>query len=87
MQGIVAFGVRLGSAPQQSLAALALLTLLLIADQLRQNVVLGIAGCIILGGLFAFGAVKSTPPAPTPTKAYEKPLNEDGCRKPFHAEQ
>lgn len=76
-----------GTAPQQSLAILAVLTFLLIADQLRRGAILGIAACMVLGGLFAFGGIKGTPPAPTPTKAYEVPVNEDGCRKPFRGER
>ena len=78
-----------GTAPQQSLAALAvLLAVVLVGVALSRNA--GetywppLAGAVVLGLLLAWGAVVSAPPMPpTPTKAYETPL--DMCRPPFHS--
>jgi disulfide bond formation protein DsbB len=78
----------IGSAPQQSLAAHALLLGLLIAALLadaaraRADVLVGIAA-VVVGLLFAFGGVQSTPPAPAPKTPYPSPVDEDGCRRPF----
>jgi len=75
--------LEIASAPQQSLAALGLLTLLLIIDQLAQGRVAGVVGAIVLGGLLAFSAVRSAPPSPEPTEPYRVPVHQDGCRKPY----
>jgi hypothetical protein len=73
-----------GSAPQQSLAALGLLTLLLIVDQLSVKAILGIIGALLLGGMFAFSSIRSAPPSPLPDKPYLLPdVNKDGCRRPY----
>jgi disulfide bond formation protein DsbB len=80
------FGI--GTAPQQSLAAHALLLGLLIAALLanaaraRADLIVGIAA-VVVGLLFAFGGVQSTPPSPAPKTPYPTPVDEDGCRRPF----
>jgi disulfide bond formation protein DsbB len=79
----------LGSAPQQSLAALGLLFAALMLDVLSgccqpapadegSPGPVSIIAALALGGLFAYGCIKSTPPAPKPD--YSKPLL--GCRPP-----
>lgn len=75
-----------GSAPQQSLGAFALLTLLLLVDacqrsNLAQGGALTILGGGILGVALAAGGVLSTPPSDKPTEEYKTPLNI--CRPPF----
>ena len=71
------FGV--GTAPQQSLAILALLVALLVIDQLRQQRPMGVAATMILGGLLAFSGIRSAlPPIPN----YDLVVDEDMCRKP-----
>jgi hypothetical protein len=81
----------IGTAPQQSLAVLAVLLLVVVA-----GIVLSrkagespwpvAAGSVVVGLLLAWGSVASAPPMPpTPTKAYDpekQPL--DMCRPPFH---
>lgn len=74
-----------GSAPQQSLVNLTALVLLLVIDQLGQRTLLAVLGTAVLGGLLAFSDIRSAPPSPTPTKAYDLPVDEDGCRRPFAA--
>ena len=69
----------IGTAPQQSLAALALVTLLLIVDQIRVKALAAMAATVVLGGLLAFSAIKSTTSA---VPDYNLPLDEDMCRKP-----
>jgi hypothetical protein len=54
------------------------------AGRARVDAVVALAA-IVLGALFAFGGVKSTPPAPLPKAAYPTPVDEDGCRRPFQA--
>jgi disulfide bond formation protein DsbB len=78
-----------GTSPQQSLAALAVLLALVVAGVVRS----GKAGdfrpsaapaAVVVGVLLAWGAVASAPPMPpAPTKAYQTPL--DVCRPPFRA--
>src|SRR5262245_37236035 len=71
--------LEIGTAPQQSLAILALLVVLLVIDQLRQQRLMGVLATIVLGGLLAFSAIKSAiPPIPN----YDLPVDEDMCRKP-----
>ena len=76
--------LEIGTAPQQSLAALGILTLLLLADSVRNTAgesygVPTVLMALILGGAMAFGCIKTMPPVATPPKeAYEKP--PDGCR-------
>lgn len=69
----------IGTAPQQSLAVLGLLTLLLVIDQLRVKALAGLAATIVLGGLLAFSGIRSTTSA---VPDYNLPLDEDMCRKP-----
>jgi len=73
----------IGSAPQQSLAAVLLLVVLLLLDLAGRRSVLAVAAALVLGGLFAFSGIKSTPPSPAPSQAYLLPVDEDGCRRPF----
>jgi len=76
-----------GSSPQQSLAVF-LLLLLLVAASVVRSVNLGdprlvaSVAAVVLGVLFAVGAIISAPPMPgPPTKAYETPL--EICRPPY----
>jgi disulfide bond formation protein DsbB len=78
-----------GTAPQQSLAVLTVL-LAVVAVGIVWSWNAGesswpaLTGAVVLGLLLAWGAVVSAPPMPpTPTKAYETPL--DMCRPPFHS--
>jgi disulfide bond formation protein DsbB len=79
----------IGTVPQQSLAAFALLTLLLVLAILsggvaKGTVVAALIGTVVLGGVFAAASVVSSPPLPpTPTKAYA-PNSLDMCRPPFN---
>jgi disulfide bond formation protein DsbB len=79
----------LGTAPQQSLAALAVL-LALVGLGARRKATAGecqmtaSAAGVVVGVLLAVGAVLSAPPMPpAPSKAYEAPL--DMCRPPFRS--
>jgi disulfide bond formation protein DsbB len=79
----------IGTAPQQSLAVLTVLLILVAVGVVRR----GNSGdfpwsaavaAVVLGLLLAWGAVVSAPPMPpAPTRAYEAPL--DICRPPFRA--
>jgi disulfide bond formation protein DsbB len=78
----------LGTAPQQSLAGLAVLSLVLMVAVARGGAEggvrpLAIVAAVVLGGLFAFFAVYAGPPMPKPTQPYEGAL--DGCRSPYVA--
>jgi disulfide bond formation protein DsbB len=76
-----------GSAPQQSLAALALLFVVVAVDAVRQRKGLAwvaAAGATALGALFTLAAVNSVPSPKIPDKPYDpakQPLV--GCRVPF----
>jgi disulfide bond formation protein DsbB len=76
----------LGTAPQQSLAAMALLLIAALVGIVRggageRRMTVSVAG-IVVGVLLAWAAVASSPPAPqAPTKPYEAP--PDVCRPPF----
>ncbi len=70
--------LQIGTAPQQSLAVLGVLTLLLIIDQIRVKAVAGLIATVVLGGLLAFSCIKSTTSA---VPDYDLPLDEDMCRK------
>jgi disulfide bond formation protein DsbB len=77
----------IGTAPQQSLAALTVLLVLVVMGAVRSVKSYRVAsvGAVMLGLLLARGSVVSAPPMPkAPTKAYETPL--DMCRPPFHSE-
>lgn len=69
--------LEIGTAPQQSVAILALLTLLLIIDQIRVKAFAAMAATVVLGGLLAFSSIKSTKSA---VPDYDLPLDEDMCR-------
>ena len=73
----------LGTAPQQSLAVFAVLTVLLAADALRRPRAAGAAvAAVILGGLLAVGPCIANPPPPAaPTKPYDHP--PEVCRPPY----
>jgi disulfide bond formation protein DsbB len=80
----------IGTAPQQSLAAFAVLLLLVGAGVVRSwssmpSVRIASLAGIALGGLLTWGAVASAPPLPpAPKKPYETPM--DMCRPPYHAQ-
>jgi hypothetical protein len=77
----------LGTAPKQSLAALTVLLILIVVGVARSGSTGEPQGgasvaAVVVGMLLAGGAVVSAPPMPpSPTKAYEIPL--DICRPPF----
>ena len=77
------------TAPQQSLAILAALFVVLAVDVVMTlrptNISLrAIFGGLLMGVFLAVAAVKSAPPLPpAPTKPYEMPL--DSCRPPFRS--
>jgi disulfide bond formation protein DsbB len=76
----------IGTSPQQSLAALTVLLVLVVAGVVRSGHARALLwpATVGLGLLLACGAIVSAPPMPpAPTKAYETPL--DMCRPPFHA--
>jgi hypothetical protein len=81
--GVLGFG----SAPQQALAALAILFLLLLADAIRGRQLAdfgaaALTGGMVLGAVLAFASVRSAPPAPpAPSKPYDQPL--EICRPPY----
>jgi disulfide bond formation protein DsbB len=84
--------LEIGTAPQQALAALAVLTLLLVIDSLR-NMSGGSFGAfafllaLILGGAMAYGCIESAPklkPRDKPYDAETEPFNT--CRPPYKAE-
>ncbi|MEX0716695.1 MAG: disulfide bond formation protein B [Planctomycetaceae bacterium] len=77
----------LGTAPQQALAALAILFAAVLMDAWRgrRRAAFGwvpLIGGIVLGGLLAFACIRGAPPPPpVPTAPYERP--PDVCRPPF----
>ena len=75
------FGV--GSAPQQSLAAFAVLFALLAADAVRGRWQASFGWPALAGGvLLALASIRSAPPMPpAPVKPYAQPA--DVCRPPF----
>jgi disulfide bond formation protein DsbB len=80
----------IGTSPQQSLAGFALLTLLLLRDAARRGRrgggVPAVVGTAVLGALFAFGCVRSSPPMPAaPGKPYDPNQRIDICRPPYVA--
>jgi disulfide bond formation protein DsbB len=78
-----------GTAPQQSLAAFAVLVAVLLVDGARGRKVGGfdwpaVAAAVVLGGFLTLGAVQSAPPLPAPpAEPYQQAL--DGCRPPFRS--
>jgi hypothetical protein len=81
----------LGTAPQQSLLMFALLLAVLIRAAIGrpsgpETGRLAPAAGLLLGLVFAYGAVKSAPPMPpTPSKPYDQPL--EICRPPYRPAQ
>jgi disulfide bond formation protein DsbB len=81
----------IGTAPQQSLAVLTLLLILVAAGVVRgrntaESQVAASAVAVVVGVALAVGSVVSAPPMPpAPAKAYETPL--DICRPPFRSPQ
>ena len=79
----------IGTAPQQSLAALTVLLILMVVAVVRSGQVgdfypLAALAAIVLGALLTWGSLASSPPMPpAPAKPYETPL--DMCRPPFRA--
>ncbi len=79
----------IGTSPQQSLAALTVLLVLVAVGVVRSRSAGGpqrpaAVAAVALGLLLAWGSVVASPPVPpAPTKAYETPL--DMCRPPFHS--
>jgi hypothetical protein len=77
----------IGTSPQQSLAALTVLLVLVVVGVVRSGNVgesqrLAAVAAVVLGLMLAWGSVLSSPPMPpAPMKAYETPL--DVCRPPF----
>ncbi len=79
----------LGTAPQQSLLALVILTTALILGVVRGGnnggrKVVSTGAAIILGVLFAVAAVRSAAPPKIPQEPYKETL--DICRPPYHPE-
>jgi hypothetical protein len=80
----------IGTAPQQSLAALTVLLVVVAVGVVwtrnaGEPFWLPLTVAVVLGLLLARGAVVSSPPMPpTPTKPYETPL--DMCRPPLHSQ-
>jgi disulfide bond formation protein DsbB len=75
----------IGSAPQQALAAQALLLLLLVADALRTRGLLPVVGALVLGAVFAVALIRTGPPPPkVPPGGWPDPLK--GCRPPYRPE-
>lgn len=78
-----------GSAPQQSLAAFIIVSVLAgigLARSCKGTWLATCIGTVILGALFAGAAIKSAPPLPkAPTEPYTKPM--EGCRPMFHADK
>jgi disulfide bond formation protein DsbB len=76
------------SAPKQSLAAFALLTVLLVVEvvrglKLRAVGVPALVLALALSGGLVWASVSANPPPPKPTKAYENAV-PDTCRVPYH---
>jgi hypothetical protein len=80
----------IATAPQQSLAVLTILLIVVLVGVVwsrnaGESFWPPLIGAVVLGLLLAWGSVTSSPPMPpTPTKAYETPL--DMCRPPFHSQ-
>jgi disulfide bond formation protein DsbB len=77
-----------GTAPQQSLGVLSVLFIVLslgsVTGQANRLGLSTFGAAIIVGVLFAIGAIASAPPmAATPTKPYEQPL--EICRPPYRS--
>jgi disulfide bond formation protein DsbB len=79
--------LRLGTAPQQSLAMFVVLTALLAVDALRAARGPagwgGLIGGVVLGGLLAAASCTSNPPMPAPPTAPYASPHPDICRPPY----
>jgi hypothetical protein len=77
----------LGTAPKQSLAVFALLSVLLLAEVLPGTAEAGtwaaLIGGVVLGGLLAAASCTSNPPMPPPPKEPYKSPAPDICRPPY----
>jgi disulfide bond formation protein DsbB len=77
-----------GTAPQQSLAALVVLLVVVAVGVVRSRQAgerhpAAVGAAVVVGLLLAWGAVASSPPMPpAPTQPYTTPV--DICRPPFH---
>jgi disulfide bond formation protein DsbB len=76
------------SASQESLIVYAVLFLVLFIDVVRAPQHAGghwvaALGGLILGGLFAWGCLKSTPPSPKPKEPYDPNVPIKRCRVPY----
>jgi hypothetical protein len=79
--------LRIGSAPQQACAILAVLFLVLILDASGVGAGKGLrlplpGGAIILGLLLGVACIASAPPLQKRTTPWPDPLDQDGCRPP-----
>lgn len=80
--------VGVGTAPQQSLAVLTVLVMLVVIGFVRGGNARELhwpapVGAVVLGLLLAWSSIASAPPMPAaPTRAYTTPL--DMCRPPFY---
>jgi hypothetical protein len=73
-----------GSVPQQALGVFALLLVLLVIDDLKEHFAVRSFFAAALGGLLAYGAIRSGPPlGEPPPGGYTIELDKDGCRKPY----
>ena len=83
--------IDMGTAPQQSLAAFAVLLAILLADVFvnREAICCGWFAAVIalaLGGGCAYGCIVSGPPLPPkPDKPYDPDKKINTCRRPFKA--
>ncbi|MCI0640503.1 MAG: hypothetical protein L0Y70_15635, partial [Gemmataceae bacterium] len=68
----------LGSAPMQSLLVQLVVLGLLLADVIKRGQVPGAVASMIVGGLLAFGGIKSVPSSVAPD--YSRHVDTDGCR-------
>jgi disulfide bond formation protein DsbB len=78
----------LGSAPQQSLAVFAVMTVVLFIPQFNRRIAGASAalasGAALLGIVLAYGAILSAPPMPAvPSEPFQQP--PDVCRPPYRA--
>ncbi|MCI0376846.1 MAG: disulfide bond formation protein B [Gemmataceae bacterium] len=68
----------LGSAPMQSLLIQLCVVGLLLTDVIKRGQVPGAVASMIVGGLLAFGGIKSVPSSVAPD--YNRHVDSDGCR-------
>lgn len=81
----------LGTAPAQSLAVFALLTVATVlgawsgSRSLAWSRPILVGGSAVLGLLLSWGCIKSSPPMKPPTEAYDPAKPFDTCRPPFRS--